>query len=224
MSIKAIVFDMDGVLIDAREWHYEALNRALGHFGFAVSRFDHLVSYDGLPTRKKLEMLSREQGLPRALHSFVNELKQQYTLDIVNSQCKPVFQHEYALSRLKAEGYVLGMASNSVRSSVDLMLERAQLKQYFDVTLSNEDVRAPKPHPEIYQTAIRRLGVAAWDTVVVEDNPHGVRAALDAGAELLKVENPQDVTYTNITNRIAQLNAAPAEARQSSSEERLVVR
>ena len=53
-KIKAIVFDMDGVLIDAKEWHYEALNRALGLFGYGISRYDHLSRYDGLPTRRKL--------------------------------------------------------------------------------------------------------------------------------------------------------------------------
>ena len=79
-KIRAIVFDMDGVLIDAREWHYEALNQALGLLGFSISRFDHLSTYDGLPTRRKLEMLSMERGLPRALHDFINALKQEYTI------------------------------------------------------------------------------------------------------------------------------------------------
>jgi beta-phosphoglucomutase len=211
LSIKAIVFDMDGVLIDAREWHYDALNRALAHFGFTVTRFDHLVSYDGLPTKQKLEMLSLEQGLPRALHGFINELKQQYTLDLVNTHCRPTFQHEYALSRLKSDGFQLGVGSNSVRSSVDTMLTRAQINHYFDVTLSNEDVRAPKPDPEIYTRAIARLGCRPNEALVVEDNPHGVRAAIDSGAHLLQVETPQDVTYTNITNRISQIEAQSME-------------
>ena len=57
MEIKAIIFDMDGVLIEAKDWHYEALNRALSLFGMEISRYDHLVTYDGLPTTKKLEML-----------------------------------------------------------------------------------------------------------------------------------------------------------------------
>ena len=70
---------MDGVLIDAKEWHYEALNKALALFGYQISRYEHLVTYDGLPTRKKLEMLSMEQGLPVQLHSFINEMKQLYT-------------------------------------------------------------------------------------------------------------------------------------------------
>ncbi len=71
MTIRAVMFDMDGVLIDAREWHYEALNRALGLLGFTINRYDHLSSYDGLPTRRKLEMLSIERGLPRGLHDFL---------------------------------------------------------------------------------------------------------------------------------------------------------
>ena len=71
-KIKAIIFDMDGVLIDAKDWHYEALNRALKLFGYNISRYDHLVTFDGLPTRKKLEMLTREHGLPPSLHGFLN--------------------------------------------------------------------------------------------------------------------------------------------------------
>ena len=86
MKIKAIVFDMDGVLIDAKEWHYEALNKALHLFGVQISRYDHLVTYDGLPTKKKLEMLTKEQGLSEKLHSFINEMKQQYTMDALSSR------------------------------------------------------------------------------------------------------------------------------------------
>jgi len=60
------------------------------------------VTYDGLPTRKKLEMLSRERGLPAPLHNFINQLKQDYTLEMIYMRCKPIFQHEYALARLHA--------------------------------------------------------------------------------------------------------------------------
>jgi beta-phosphoglucomutase-like phosphatase (HAD superfamily) len=108
--IKAIIFDMDGVLIEAKDWHYEALNRALSLFGFEISRYDHLTTYDGLPTRKKLEMLSLEADLPRELYDFINEMKQIYTMEIVHAQCKPRFVHEYALpseiKRLQARSCV----------------------------------------------------------------------------------------------------------------------
>ena len=73
--IKAVLFDMDGVLIDAKDWHYEALNRALEHFGFAISRESHLSTFDGLPTRAKLQMLTKARGLPERLHEFINSLK-----------------------------------------------------------------------------------------------------------------------------------------------------
>ena len=74
--IKAILFDMDGVLIDARSWHYEALNLALGHFGYKISLESHLLTFDGLPTKDKLEILSKTIDLPRGLHEIVSSLKQ----------------------------------------------------------------------------------------------------------------------------------------------------
>ena len=116
---------MDGVLIEAKNWHYEALNKALGLFGMEISRYDHLVTYDGLPTKKKLEMLTTERGLPIGLHDFINAMKQEYTMEIVYSRCKPRFFHEFALSRLKKEGYRLAVASNSIRQTVESMLQRA---------------------------------------------------------------------------------------------------
>ena len=154
-KIKAIIFDMDGVLIDARDWHYEALNRALSLFGYSISRYDHLVTYDGLPTKQKLEMLSIERGLPRALHSFLNEMKQIYTQEMIHVRCKPVFFHQYCLARLRAEGFRLAVASNSVRPTVDLMMERSHLQQFLEFTLSNQDVTAAKPDPAIYNLCIQ---------------------------------------------------------------------
>lgn len=208
--IRAVVFDMDGVLIDARDWHYEALNRALGHFGYAISRFDHLVTYDGLPTRQKLEMLSRERGLPRSLHGFLNELKQAYTMEIVHARCKPRFQHEFALSRLHAQGYRLAVASNSVQRTVDVMMERAGLSRYLEFTTSNEHVARGKPAPDIYLFTFERLGVAPHEVLVVEDNENGIRAATDAGAHVFVVSEPADVTYDRIRVELDLLDGVRA--------------
>lgn len=201
-QIKAIVFDMDGVLIEAKDWHYETFNKALRLFGYEVSRYDHLVTYDGLPTSKKLEMLSLEKGLPYGLHKFINELKQKYTIDMVHTQCVPRFFHEYALSRLKSEGYRLAVASNSVRNTVQLMMEKSALIDYLDFFLSNQDVTKAKPDPEIYTTAIQRLGLEPNEVMVVEDNHNGIQAATAAGANVMKVETVYDVNYENIKQHI----------------------
>lgn len=201
-QIKAVIFDMDGVLIEAKDWHYDALNRALRLFGYEISRYDHLVTYDGLPTAKKLEMLSMEKGLPVGLHRFINELKQQYTMDIVHVSCSPRFFHEYALSKLRSQGYRLVVASNSIRNTVQLMMEKSGLLPYLEFFLSNQDVKKAKPDPEIYTTAVSRLGLAPEETMVVEDNHNGIQAASAAGTNVMKVETVYDVNYENILQHI----------------------
>ena len=203
--IKAVIFDMDGVLIDAKEWHYEALNKALRLFGFEISRYDHLVTFDGLPTSRKLEILSLQRGLPRGLHKFINQMKQIYTMEYVYLKCKPKFVHEYALSKLKSEGYGLAVASNSIRHSVDVMMEKADLKKYLDFFLSNEDVKKPKPDPEIYLTAIRKFNLKPDECLIVEDNFNGIKAAEASGAGVLKVNTVYDVNFFNIKKKISEL-------------------
>jgi beta-phosphoglucomutase len=202
-EIKAVIFDMDGVLIDAKDWHYEALNRALALFGFTISRYDHLVTFDGLPTKRKLEMLTRERGLPAGLHGLINELKQIYTMEIVHARCRPTFSHEYALSNLKARGYRLGVASNSVRRSVVTMMEYARLTPYLDFMLSNEDVSRGKPHPDIYLRAAEILGLPPSDCLVVEDNENGIAAAEAAGTHVMVVHDIHDVTLENIERHLS---------------------
>lgn len=201
--IKAVIFDMDGVLIDAREWHYESLNRALALFGFTIPRHEHLTTFDGLPTRRKLEILSATQSLPVELHAFVNEMKQIYTMELVYTKCKPVFLQEQALSRLRADGYRLAVASNSIRDTVSVMMARAALSQYLEFELSNEDVTTGKPDPEIYNTAIARLGLLPEECLIVEDNENGVRAARASGAHVMVVRDVNDVHYEAISASIA---------------------
>lgn len=201
-KIKAVLFDMDGVLIEAKEWHYEALNRALDLFGMPISRFDHLTTFDGLPTRKKLEMLSLERGLPMQLHEFINEMKQQYTMELVHTQCKPVFVHEYALSNIKARGYKLAVCSNSVRNTVVSMMQKSGLLTYLDYLVSNEDVRKGKPDPEMYLNAINHFGLRPDECLIVEDNENGIKAARAAGSHLLVVKNTSDTNLENILTAI----------------------
>lgn len=210
-AIEAVIFDMDGVLIDAKEWHYEALNRALGLFGYAISRYDHMVTYDGLPTRRKLEMLSLERGLPRGLHDFINEMKQAYTNELIHSRCKPVFAHEYALSQLRARGYRLAVASNSIRPTVDLMMDRARLSPYLEFSLSNQDVKKAKPDPEIYRVAIERLGLDPSRCLIVEDNPNGIKAAQASGAHVMEVGSVEDVHLDAVLGRIRQIERGRVE-------------
>lgn len=206
-KIRAVLFDMDGVLIEAKDWHYEALNKALTLFGMSISRYDHLITFDGLPTRKKLEMLSLERGLPRELHEFLNEMKQAYTIQMVYEKCRPQFAQERALSALKARGYKLAVCSNSVRNSVEVMMERAALTRYLDLMVSNEDVKVGKPDPEMYLKAMDHLDLSPDECLIVEDNENGIRAAKASGANLLAVKEVGDTNLENILRRIATIES-----------------
>jgi beta-phosphoglucomutase len=133
-------------------------------------------------------------------------------MEYVATSCRPVFQHEHALARLRASGYKLGLASNSIRRTVIEMMERSELRGYLDVIVSNEDVERPKPAPDIYRKAMADLGVTPDETLVVEDNENGIRAATAAGAHVMVVRNPADVTLSAIEARIEDCAGAVQQA------------
>ena len=207
-KIKAVLFDMDGVLIEAKDWHYEALNRALALFGYEITRSEHLSSYDGLPTKVKLEKLSVEKGLPRKLHGFINEMKQQYTVEIIQKCCRPRFDHEYALSKLQAEGYRLACCSNSIRMTIEMMMDYSKLAKYLEFIISNQDVKESKPSPEIYLKAMEKMNLKPSECLICEDNENGIKAAISSGGHLLKINDVSDVNWDNIVGKIKEIEAA----------------
>ena len=206
MTIKAVIFDMDGVLIDARDWHFQALNEALGLFGFRIDEKLHNSQFDGLPTRIKLDILSKDFGLPRSLHPIIQEVKQNRTLRIAAEKCFPSTQHLLLLGRLKHEGMKIGVATNSIRQTAEYMLEYAGISKYLDSLVTNEDVSHPKPDPEIYQMTCSLLQVEPRETLVFEDNENGIRAATRAGCQVVEVASPAEVDlgkYFSQNSRIA---------------------
>ena len=192
-EIKAIVFDMDGVLIDAREWHYIALNLALSPFGFEISKDQHIERFNGLSTAKKLQILSNEFGLPLELHEIVSAVKQDRTLRIAAQFCFPIVAHQILLSRLKLRGLKLGVVTNSIRDTTQFMLKYANIYEFFDTIVTNQDVKLPKPDSEGYLLACKKLGVVPEETLVIEDGDYGIKAATNAGCRVLRIDNPQDL-------------------------------
>ena len=199
--IKGICFDMDGVLIDAREWHYEALNKALAHFGYNISKIAHLTTYDGLPTREKLKIMSKTGSLPVRLHGLINLLKQKYTEQLCYLNCKPSFNHQFALAGLK-KNYKLAVCSNSKKNTINTMLRLANINDYFDHRLSCEDVDKPKPDPSIYQKAMKLLKINPSECLILEDNKHGIQAAEASKGYVMKISAPEDVTLDSIADAI----------------------
>lgn len=193
MLIDSVIFDMDGVLIDAREWHFQALNDALELFGFSIDRYAHEERFNGLPTRVKLEILSKEFGLPRSLHHLINTVKQERTLRIAAAKCYPRAQHLILISALKRAGIKVGVATNSIRQTTEAMLSYAGILPLVDTIVTNQDVKFAKPNPEIYLLAMERLGGISRHTLVIEDNAHGIASAKAAGCLVAEVASPDDV-------------------------------
>ena len=198
--IKLIIFDLDGVLVEAKQIHYEALNEALGE-KYAISWNEHLSIYDGLKTNQKLEMLTERKGLPLEKHLDIWDKKQQLTLEALSS-LKPNSIIKETINKLSQEGYKIACCSNSIRKSVLTMLSKLDLIEYMDLILSNEDVTNSKPHPEIYWKAISMMKCLPEETLIIEDSPYGLLAASRSKSNIMRVGSPKDITYTNIIKHL----------------------
>jgi HAD superfamily hydrolase (TIGR01509 family) len=204
-KVKAVLFDMDGVLIDAQEWHYEALNEVLNIFGFKITREMHKDRYDGLSTSKKLEMLSAEVGLPRHVHGMINRVKQDRTLRIAAQKCFPNVAHQVLISKLKKNGIKVGVVTNSIRQTSEFMLTYAGIFELLDILVTNQDVIEAKPNPSCYSLAMAKLGVTPEETIIVEDSPYGIAAATASGAKVIKVDSVKDVSLDLMYSHIPEI-------------------
>ena len=200
--VKLIVFDLDGVLVEAKNIHYDALNKALGDY--AISWNEHLSTYDGLKTFQKLEMLTKEKGLPVEEHQRIWEDKQKYTLQMLG-ELKPSKSISSAISSLSKSGYKIACCSNSIRKTVVTVLAKLDIIEYFDLIISNEDVLNSKPHPEMYWTAMSKMKVLPEETLIVEDSPYGLLAAARSKSYILRVKNPKEVTFANLTKKLVEI-------------------
>ncbi len=206
-NIKLLAFDLDGCLLSTKEIHFESLNAALRNIGeeFTITREEHLTTYDGLPTKTKLDLLTKHKGLSGMLHGGIFLHKQSETVKAINKLIKPDERMIEIFKKLKADGYKIYVCTNSIRDTAKLMVLRLGLMEYVDYMFTNEDVKHPKPHPEIYLKAMIHAGVKPSETLIIEDSNHGRKAAIDSGGNLCPVENPDDVTYEKIITHINKI-------------------
>jgi HAD superfamily hydrolase (TIGR01509 family) len=193
---------MDGVLIDARNWHYEALNEALSPFGFNINEELHLSKLDGLPTKVKLNYLTDNFNLPKSIHDLIFNLKQDLTNRLASYNCKPNVQHLEMLSNLKAFDIKVGVVTNSIRRTSQLMLDLAGITSYVDLLVTNEDVERNKPFPDPYLKALDILKLKSEDVLVIEDSQHGIEAAVNAKCRVLEVRNPTDLGWNLLSGSL----------------------
>jgi HAD superfamily hydrolase (TIGR01509 family) len=206
--IKAVLFDLDGVLVDSREMHYIALNKALASIDekYVIEKEEHLSTFDGLPTTKKLKKLTELKGLPENLYDKVWSLKQKSTVDAINEQHTPDFRLISIFKKLKSLGLKMCVCSNSIRETTRMILIRKGLMEFMEFYVTNEDVMNPKPNPEMYLKAMIALNLSPKECIIVEDSHIGRKAALSSGAFLCAVRNPNDLNFEKINQKITMSN------------------
>ncbi len=202
--IKAIIFDLDGVLIESKDLHFLALNKALNKIDkkFQITFDEHLSKYDGLSTKRKLTILNKEKQFPKNKIDTVNKLKQKFTIEILSkkiSKDRNIFKVVNHLSKK----YKLAVATNSVRDTLEIILRKMKIFEKFDFIISNEDVNNPKPHSEIYLKCMVALGVNPNESLIIEDSSVGIKSAQLSGANVLPVTSiKKDVSIININKYI----------------------
>ena len=204
--IKGLIFDLDGVLVDTKKIHFDALNKALKSVkAKEISFKDHLNIYDGLPTNNKLSILNKKKNLDIKLNSIVAKLKQEHTSKLLNKKIKFNSKIYNAFSKL-SKNYKISLATNAVKKTLNTCIKKLKIKKFIFQSYSNEDVINNKPHPEVYLKCLVNMGLKPSETLIFEDSHHGVMAAQDSGCLLYTVKNISDINYKNIKNKINDFN------------------
>ena len=202
--IKLIIFDLDGVLTESKDLHFDALNKALIFYNETpISHEEHISKYDGNPTLTKLRL----KGITDSEKSnVINYKKQEITGELLEKKIQRDEKFINIFKRLKEEGYIINVASNSVMYTIQLVLFNLGIMKYVDHIISNQDVVFGKPHPEMYMKCMVHSKVGPKDTIIVEDSYIGRQGVFNSGAYLCAVKNPSEVTYDLIKRNIAIVN------------------
>jgi HAD superfamily hydrolase (TIGR01509 family) len=195
--IKLIIFDLDGVLVDMKDIHFHALNDAIKEVddSFVISYNEHISIYDGMKTFDKLKLLTKNKGLPEYHHKTIYLNKQKKTIEYI-AKITPSNTILETLKALKDSGFILAVASNSIRETVKLTLHYTGYLKYIDLFYSNNDVILAKPSSEIYLKCMISAGVSPKQTVIIEDSPIGIQAAENSGAYTIRVKNSKDINLS----------------------------
>lgn len=185
--IKSVLFDLDGVLVDAVKLHEKAFLEAVSQYK-EISEEYHQKHLNGLPTKKKLEKL----GFYADQIEEINGKKQEITFELIPKIIRPIPEVLKVVAEIKRRNIPFAVCSNSIRKSCELLLEYAGVSG-FEFIISNQEVVHPKPNPEMYIKGIERLRLKPEEVLIVEDSPVGLEAAYATGAHVCEIKNPYDI-------------------------------
>lgn len=179
--LKAIIFDLDGVLADACEIHRQALNQALQEVvGYRIPE-DELPKFEGLPTKNKLLILSNMGLVAHDSHAAIATRKQEITHDLLKREILYSVPRVHMMKRLEDHDIQVAIVTNCTKKSAWIMMKNLGIQRYIRMIVTNEDVENPKPDPEGLNLAMRVMGVKPEEVIYVGDQPVDAKAANAAG-------------------------------------------
>ena len=191
---KLVVFDLDGVLVDACEWHRIALNQALREVcNYEISLDEHYSTFNGIPTKVKLEKLTDMGILQKDQHMEVHDRKQELTIKTIEEHAEYRKEKVDMIKYLRKKGYFIACFTNSIRETATMMLDKTGVIEHLDYLVTNEDVENSKPAPDGYLFLVEKFNVNKNNVIIVEDSPKGIAAAKASGCNVIEVKNPGEV-------------------------------
>lgn len=199
--VKAVIFDMDGVLVDSQPIHYKADMIALEKLGVNVS-LEQLQKYTGTSNPNRFARFKKDFGIAQSVEE-ITVLQESIIFDLIaKNDLQPIKGVKQLLDNLKLHNLNLAVASSSSHRFIDAVLTKINIKDYFDIIVSGEDLKNSKPAPDIFLATANKLNITPADCIVIEDSENGVLAAITANMKCIGYINPnsgnQDLTKATL--------------------------
>ena len=187
--MKAVIFDMDGVLVDSQPYHFKADIETMSEYG-VVKDQKFYEKFAGTLTSDRMRILKDLFKLDIPVEEMVKKREDMILEIMAREDIKPVSGIPEFLKSIKNRGLKTAVASSSGYDLIGLILSRLGISEYFDSITSGNDVKRGKPSPDIFLLAAERIGAEPSECLVVEDSENGVKAAKSAGMKALGYVNP----------------------------------
>ncbi len=195
----ALIFDLDGVILDSEPLHVEATNQVLRRYGHHLT-LEENVPYMGLGEREYWNALIQKFGLPEGIEGDLARAKAEIYEQLLRTEpLVPIPGISEFLARCQQAGFLLAVASSSRHPEIRLILQRLDFLKYFRVVVSSQDVQQGKPRPDIFLKAAKALDVPPERCIVFEDSLNGIRAARAAGMKVVAVRAPKGADLADLT-------------------------
>ncbi|MEO9804597.1 MAG: HAD family phosphatase [Reichenbachiella sp.] len=200
--LEAVIFDMDGVIMDSEPIHYETEFEILKRFGVTEYPIEEHAKYVGMRTRDLWDGHITKYGLDATSEELTVEGDEAYIGALKENDFKPIAGLIDLLQRIKSGNIKMIVASSASRENIKLVLDKFAISDFFEGYVSSQDVKKTKPNPDIFLLAAKTLEVNPENCVVIEDAKHGVQAAVSAGMKCIGYRNQnsgnQDLSKADI--------------------------